>query len=342
VNVSKLVLRQVTFGRSLAPVTEVMSANKDKVSQISKHSSKHFINELTCIRSPFAIFTMFKKILMSKKLIALPFILFLFSCHNTSTPDIDTSLPVAEANNLPAPEPITYTVESVYPHDEKAFTQGLQYYNGKLYEGTGEFNQSTLRIVDIKTGQPVQKFLIKDPNIFGEGITIFNKKIYQLTWQSHKIFVYKVDDIMHPIDTLNWALEGWGITNDGKDLIISDGSSKLYFVQPDETAKQMKTTRILTVEGNTGELDSLNELEYINGYVFANRWYTNNIYKIDPSNGHAVGVLDFTGLLHQYDPDFVIPDSAVLNGIAYDSTTKKLYITGKDWPKMFEIKLNSN
>ena len=277
---------------------------------------------------------------MIKNLLVLPVILLLFSCHNTSTPDYDSSLPMAKPNNLPAPVPITYTVKAVYPHDPKAFLQGLQYYNGKLYEGTGEPNQSTLRIVNIKTGEPEQKFLIKDPNIFGEGITIFNKKIYQLTWQNHKIFVYNLDDIMHPVDTLNWSLEGWGLTNDGHNLIISDGSSKLYYVQPDAANKQVKTTKILTVADNTGELDSLNELEYINGYVFANRWYNNHIYKIDTANGHAVGVLDFTGLLHQYDLNDHVGEEAVLNGIAYDSSANELYITGKDWPKIFKIKLN--
>ena len=277
---------------------------------------------------------------MIKNLLVLPVILLLFSCHNTSTPDYDSSLPMAKPNNLPAPVPITYTVKAVYPHDPKAFLQGLQYYNGKLYEGTGEPNQSTLRIVNIKTGEPEQKFLIKDPNIFGEGITIFNKKIYQLTWQNHKIFVYNLNDIMQPVDTLNWSLEGWGITNDGHNLIISDGSSKLYYVQPDAANKQVKTTKILTVADNTGELDSLNELEYINGYVFANRWYNNHIYKIDTANGHAVGVLDFTGLLHQYDLNDHVGEEAVLNGIAYDSSANELYITGKDWPKIFKIKLN--
>jgi glutamine cyclotransferase len=272
-----------------------------------------------------------------------PFVLMLisFSCHNNSTPDYDTSLPVSQPNNLPAPQPITFTVDAVYPHDSKAFTQGLQFYNGKLYEGTGEFKQSTLRIVDIKTGKPEKEYLIPDPNIFGEGITIFKNKIYQLTWQNHKIFVYNLNDIMHPVATYNWSLEGWGITNDGHDLIISDGTSKLYFVQPDEVKKEMKTMKILTVADNTGELDSLNELEYINGYVFANRWYNNHIIKIDTANGHAVGIMDLTGLLHQYDPNAQVGDEAVLNGIAYDSTTKKLYITGKDWPKMFEIKLNN-
>ena len=267
-----------------------------------------------------------------------------FSCHNNSTPDYDTSLPVSQPNNLPAPQPITFTIDSVYPHDPHAFTQGLDFYNGKLYEGTGHpdaEHKTSLRIVDIKSGKPEKEYFTPDPNIFGEGITIFKNKIYQLTWQNHKIFVYNLNDIMHPIATYNWSLEGWGITNDGTNLIISDGSSKLYFVQPDEAKKKMKTMKILTVADNTGELDSLNELEYINGYVFANRWYNNHIIKIDTANGHAVGIMDLTGLLHQYDPNDHVGDEAVLNGIAYDSATKKLYITGKDWPKMFEIKLNN-
>ncbi len=279
---------------------------------------------------------------MINKIAGFALILILFSCNNNSSPDYDASLPRTQPANLPAPEPITFTVEAVYPHDSKAFTQGLQFYNGKLYEGTGEPNQSTLRIVDIKTGKPDKGYLIPDGSIFGEGITIFKNKIYQLTWQNHKIFVYNLNDIMHPTATYNWSLEGWGITNDGSNLIISDGSSRLYYVQPDEEKKEMKAMKVLTVTSNTGELDSLNELEYINGYVFANRWYNNHIYKIDTSNGHAVGVMDLTGLLHQYDPGAQINDSAVLNGIAYDSATKKLYITGKDWPKMFEIKLNQN
>jgi len=291
------------------------------------------------------LFLQLEKNLMIKILISAAFVsLVLFSCNNGSTPEYDSSLPVAQANNLPAPTPITFTVDNVYPHDPKAFIQGLQFYNGKLYEGTGNPQQSTLsslRIVDIKTGKPEKQYNIPNPNVFGEGITIFNNKIYQLTWQNNKIYVYELNDITHPIDSLHWGLEGWGLTNDGHSLIISDGSSKLYYVQPDEAKKDMKTVKILTVADNTGELDSLNELEYINGHIFANIWYTNQIYKIDTANGHAVGVMDFTGLLHQYDPNDQVGDEAVLNGIAYDSATKKLYVTGKDWPKMFEIRLNN-
>lgn len=245
------------------------------------------------------------------------------------------------ANNIPAPQPITFTVEHVYPHDVHAFTQGLEFHDGKLYEGTGEPNESRLRIVNMQTGKPEKEYLIPDPTIFGEGITVFNNKIYQLTWQNHKIFVYNFNDIMHPVNTYSWSVEGWGITNDGNNLIISDGSSKLYYVRPDEAKKEMKTIKVLTVADNRGELDSLNELEYINGYVFANRWYTNEIVKIDTSNGHAVGVMNLTGLLKQYAPEVQVGDEAVLNGIAYDSSGNNLYITGKNWPRLFEIKLKN-
>ncbi len=279
--------------------------------------------------------------MMIKRLLAGIAVLLFFACNNNSTPEYDPTLPAPRPSNIPPPQPLIFKVEAVYPHDSKAFTQGLQFYNGKLYEGTGEPKESTLRIVDIKSGKPEKEYLIPDPAIFGEGITIFKNKIYQLTWQNNKIFEYNINDITHPVATYNWSAEGWGITNDGNNLIISDGSSRLYYVQPDEAKKEMKTIKVLTVSDNTGELDSLNELEYINGNVFANRWYNNHIIKIDTSNGHVLGSMDLTGLLHQYDPNAQVGDEAVLNGIAYDSATKKIYITGKHWPKMFEIKLNS-
>jgi len=264
-------------------------------------------------------------------------LLLVFSCHNSSTPDYDNSLPVAKS--IPPPAAIMFKVDAVYPHDPKAYTQGLEFYNGKLYEGTGEWGTSNLRITDIKTGKVEKDYLIPDSSVFGEGITIFHNKIYQLTWQNNKIFVYNLDNISHPIDTLSWNTQGWGATNDGTNIIISDGSSKLYFVQPDESKKNMKINKVLTVRNNIGEVDSLNELELINGYVYANRWLTNDIVKIDTSNGYVVGKIDLTGLLQQYDPGVKTNSDAVLNGIAYDSTTKKLYITGKYWPRMFEVTL---
>ena len=267
-------------------------------------------------------------------------LLFLISCNNSSSPDYDSSVQMPKVNNIPVPSPIMFKVEAVYPHDPGAFTQGLEFYNGKLYEGTGEPGQSRLRITDIKTGQVEKNYLIPDSSVFGEGITIFKNKIYQLTWQRNKIFVYNLDDIMHPISTLKWGREGWGATHDDKNIIISDGSSHLYFVQPDEKNKDMKIDKILTVADNMGEVDSLNEIELIGGYIYANRWLTDNIVKIDTSTGYVVGEMNLTGLLQQYDPGVKVSGDAVLNGIAYDSTTKNLYITGKDWPKMFEMKLN--
>jgi glutamine cyclotransferase len=277
---------------------------------------------------------------MINKLPGIAFLFLLISCNNNSTPDYDSSLPVPKINNIEAPAPIMFSVDAVYPHDPQAFTQGLEFYKGKLYEGTGEERQSRLRIVDIKTGNIEKEYKIPDNSIFGEGITIFKNKIYQLTWQNHKIFVYNLNDITHPVNTFNWSREGWGATNDGNDIIISDGSSKLFFVQPDENRKEMKINKILTVVDNRGEVDSLNELELIGGYVYANRWLTDDIVKIDTSNGHVVGIMNLSGLLPQYDPGVKVDDGAVLNGIAYDSTTRKLYITGKDWPKLFEMKLN--
>jgi glutaminyl-peptide cyclotransferase len=232
-----------------------------------------------------------------------------------------------------------FKVDSVYPHDSYAFTQGLEYHAGKLYEGTGEYKRSNLRIVDPKTGKVEKNYLIPDNSIFGEGITVFKNKIYQLTWKSNKVFVYNLNDFTHPEDTLTWSREGWGATNDGKNIIISDGSSHLFFVQPDEKNKEMKINKTLTVADNQGEVDSLNELELINGYVFANRWMTNDIVKIDTANGYVTGIMNLTGLLEQYDPGAQTDDDAVLNGIAYDSTSKRLYITGKDWPRLFEMHL---
>jgi glutamine cyclotransferase len=323
------------------PVTEVQGTNKAINGQRSKLCQTKFINELTSKRGPFPTFTFLLKNSRLNKIFLAFLILVFNSCNNNSAPDYDDSLPLPKQNNLPAPVPLTFSVENIYPHNMDAFTQGLEFHNGKLYEGTGEPKESRLRIVDLKTGKTEKEYLIPDTTIFGEGITVFKNKIYQLTWQNHKIFVYKFNDISKPVNTYNWSLEGWGITNDGNNLIISNGSSKLYFVQPDEAKNEMKTIKVLTVADNRGELDSLNELEYINGYVYANRWYTNEIIKIDTANGHVAGIMNLTGLLKQYDPNTPVGDEAVLNGIAYDSASNNLYITGKHWPKVFEIRLNN-
>jgi glutamine cyclotransferase len=172
--------------------------------------------------------------------------------------------------------------------------------------------------------------------IFGEGINIFKGKIYQLTWQSNIVYVYDVNNIDRPVKTFTWPYQGWGITNNGTDLIISDGSANLYFVDA-ETFK-VKNTVAVTEDGNS--MESLNELEYIDGFIFANVYQSDFIVKIDPSSGHIVGKLDLPGLKEKYFAKEITERTDVLNGIAYDSTIKKIYVTGKRWPKMFEISLN--
>ena len=277
---------------------------------------------------------------MTNKFVVFIFAFLLISCGGNSDSDYDNSLPVVKPNNISAPAPMIFSVKSVYSHDPSAFTQGLEFYKGKLYEGTGEYGKSRLRIVDLKSGIAEMDHLMTDNSIFGEGITIFKDKLYQLTWKNNKVFVYNLSDLTTPISTLKWNREGWGATNDGENIIISDGTSKLYFVQPDEVSKEMKIVKIITVMSNQGEVDSLNELEYIEGYIYANIWFSNEIVKIDPGSGHVVGVMNLAGLLKQYVPTAEFNPENVLNGIAYDSTSKKLFITGKHWPKLFELEIN--
>ena len=257
----------------------------------------------------------------------------LYACNGSDSGkgDIDSSL-------IPKPTPqISYTIVAEHPHDTSAYTQGLQWFNGKLYEGTGDYQNSSLRITDLKTGKVEKIHRMGTDSIFGEGITIFKGKIYQLTWESHVVYVYDLSNIDKPVKTLKWPYPGWGITNNGTDLIISDGSSNLYFVNPDD----LKIKSIVQVKEDAGPIGYLNELEYIDGFVYANVWQSDIIFKIDPSSGKAVGKLDLPKLGDQFFKDQIVPGRTdVLNGIAYDSSTKRLLITGKRWPKMFEVKLN--
>jgi len=257
---------------------------------------------------------------------------FLFSCNNSSTPDHDPEI-VTPHIGIDAPQTISYQVLSQFAHDTSAYTQGLEIYNGKLYEGTGDFENSSLRITDWRTGNIEKKHLMGSDKIFGEGITIFNNKIYQLTWESNVAYVYDINNIEKPIKTFNWPYEGWGLTHDTTSLIISDGTSNIYFVDP-ETFKVKST---ISVKDDQGPVNMLNELEYVNGFIYANVYQTNFIVKIDAESGHVIGKITMNGLLQQSD---VVPNRTdVLNGIAYDSTTKNFLITGKRWPKMFEVKV---
>ncbi len=213
----------------------------------------------------------------------------------------------------------------------------MEFYNGKLYEGTGDFKASSLRITDIKTGKVEKIHKMGSDKIFGEGVTIFKDKIYQLTWTNKIVYVYDIKNIDKPIATFKWPYEGWGITHTNNELIISDGSANLYFINPDDF--KIKSTK--QVRDNNGPVEKLNELEYVDGFVYANLYdNSGNILKIDPSSGHVVGIINLAGIIEQYAAEYKPNDGEVLNGIAYDSATNKFYITGKKWPKLFEIQLN--
>lgn len=264
-------------------------------------------------------------------------LILLNACNNSST-TTDSSLPETKQTltGITVPQNISFNIVGIYPHDSSAYTQGLEIYNGKLYESTGDFVNSSLRITDKKTGKVEQKHLMGSSNIFGEGITIFRDKIYQLTWKNHVVNVYDIHTIDKPLKTFAWPFEGWGITHNDTELIISDGSANLYFINPDDF--KVKSTRQVT--DNIGPVSSLNELEYIDGFVFANVYGSEFIVKIDPANGHVVGTINVPGIIKQYGNGYTPNEEEVLNGIAWDSAAKKMYITGKHWPKMFELTIN--
>jgi len=230
----------------------------------------------------------------------------------------------------PKPEPFyTYRVAKKYPHDPGAFTQGLVIHNGVLYEGTGLYGGSSIRIVEQETGMILRKVDLSQ-SFFGEGVTILNDKVYQVTWREHTGFVYDLE--LDVESTFSIPNEGWGLTENGTHLIFSDGTSTLSFIDP-QTMKIVETVTV-TYEGD--EVTLINELEYIEGKVYANIWQTDNIAVIDPSTGNVVSWINLTGLQNELD---TIKGIDVLNGIAYDRETGKIYVTGKQWPNLFEIQL---
>ncbi|CAN5211141.1 glutaminyl-peptide cyclotransferase [soil metagenome] len=300
-------------------MTEVSSILKQNLYKLINNTSKDFI----FLRITFIIMIRYLSII---------FVLFLFACNNTEN-DYNSQ---PATTGIPAPKPLTFTIDKVYPHDTTAFTEGLEFYKGNIYESTGLEEKSSLKIVDLKTGKTTKKYFYNDKTIFGEGITIFKNKIYQLTWKNNKVFVFDVNNISKPVATITWNKEGWGMTHDDRHLILSDGSPIIYYVDP-ENFRVLKT---LSVSDNTGSLDMINELEFIDGFIYSNRWQTDDILKIDTANGHVVGKMNFKGILEQYASKEITSETNYLNGIAYDSATKKLFITGKNWPKLFEIRIN--
>jgi glutamine cyclotransferase len=257
----------------------------------------------------------------------------LYACNGGKNGDE----PLTEVNDpvfKSAPQ-LTYNITNVYPHDTGAYTQGLQLHNGKMYEGTGDYENSSLRITNYKTGTVEKKHMIGSDKIFGEGITVFNGKIYQLTWQSNNVYVYDLKNIDKAEKTFSWPYEGWGITHNGTDLIISDGTANIYFVNPAD----FKVKSRISVNEDGVLQNGLNELEFVNGFIYANIYQADVIVKIDPATGKIAGKLIFPAdLIQKNAPGFIPePNDEVLNGIAYDSTSKKFFITGKRWPKLFEV-----
>lgn len=223
-----------------------------------------------------------------------------------------------------------YRVIHAYPHDSQAFTQGLIYLDGHLYESTGLNGQSTLREEDLETGRVLKEVSVPS-EYFAEGLTNWGDSLIQLTWKSHVAFVYDRASF-RLLRTLHYPWEGWGLTQDGRHLILSDGSDTLHFLNP-ETLAEVRSVRV-TDKGSP--LKELNELEYIHGVIYANVWMTDKIARISPETGKVLGWIDLDGILSSVE---VRGRDAVLNGIAYDPARRRLFVTGKLWPRLFEIQV---
>jgi glutamine cyclotransferase len=223
----------------------------------------------------------------------------------------------------------SYKIINTYPHDREAFTQGLAFKDGYLYEGTGRKGKSSLRQVELKTGK-VQKIKNLPDKYFGEGITIYKGKIYQLTWKSGVGFIYDMD--FNQLDKFHYEGEGWGLTNNGQQLIMSNGTSSLYFLNP----STLELEKEITVTLNNQRVNNINELEYINGRIFANVWYKDQIIIINPESGEVGALVDLTDIINPENYDYNLN---VLNGIAYDNEQDRLFVTGKLWPLIFEIEM---
>lgn len=224
-----------------------------------------------------------------------------------------------------------YRIVNRYPHDPRAFTQGLDIQDGVLYEGTGLNGRSSLRRVELETGEVLQQAVLAE-EFFGEGIVVSGDRIYQLTWQSQQAFVYD-RETFEVLDTHTYPTEGWGLTSDGERLIMSDGTSTLIFRDPETFAE---VRRVEVIDGGEPVI-RLNELEWVNGEVWANIWQTDEIVRIDPATGAVLGRIDLTGLLQPEDQAGA--DVDVLNGIAVDEATGRIFVTGKLWPVLYEIEL---
>jgi glutamine cyclotransferase len=250
------------------------------------------------------------------------------------------SLPVAAKivqgqRSFPTPSRVpvySYEVVHTYPHDRAAFTQGLVYEQDAFFESTGLYGSSSLRKVELQTGNVLKKIDVP-AQYFAEGLALYQGQAIQLTWQTRIGFVYN-QETFQEVGRFNYTTEGWGLTHDGTSLIMSDGTDQIRFLDP-QTYQVRRTIRVQ--DRNVG-VQRLNELEYIEGEIWANVWLTDRIVRFSPDSGRVSGWIDLTGLLPASDR---LPTTDVLNGIAYDAATKRLFVTGKNWPKLFEIRLQT-
>lgn len=229
-----------------------------------------------------------------------------------------------------APVKYSYNVIARFQHDDKSYTQGLEFYNGIMYEGSGQYGESALRKYKLETGELLQSYNLPS-NVFGEGIVIYENKIYQLTWQSHVCYEYDLQTFKL-LRTFQFNTEGWGLTKYKEFLVMSDGTNTLYFLNP-ETFTEVKR---IEVYNNVGPVVYLNELELVEGKIYANVYQTNDIVIINPETGFVEGIINLTGLLDQKK---VKREPDVLNGIAYDNVKKRLFLTGKYWPEIYQVEI---
>ena len=273
-----------------------------------------------------------------KKYLVVGIGLLVIACNNSDNTDDATSSTDAAGNTaIAAPTPLNYSIQNIYPHDTTSYTQGLEWYKNRLIEGTGLRGESVLYQMDDQLKLFGKKVNLELP-YFGEGITVFDGKIYQLTWEEQTVFVYDATTFKK-IKTINWPYEGWGLTHNDTALIVSTGSSNLYFVNPNDFSIQ----KTLGVFNQYGYQSMLNELEYVDGKIFANIYGQNDIVVIDAKTGNITNTIDCSNLLAQakvsYNP-LLIDAGYVLNGIAYRKSTDTYFLTGKCWPIVVEIKLN--
>ena len=267
------------------------------------------------------------------------FIELISACSDSSNSSANSNTATETTSNNEAPV-ITYTILNALPHDKDSYTEGFLMHNGKLFESSGapegnDKTRSMVGIVDPATGAITVKAELDRKIYFGEGITILGDKLYQLTWTNKKGFIYDLKTFKKIGEFTFPSKEGWGMTTDGSSLIMSDGSSNLTYLDP----LTFKTNRIVGVTDNNGPVGNINELEYVNGNILANIYQTPYIIRIDPNTGKVLGKADFSNLVKEVK--LKDPDVDYMNGIAWDSAKNKIYITGKLWPNMYEVRLNN-